>query len=79
MTTVDVEDAGEDLSRLVERVMTGDDIVISRGGTPVAKLVRLREEALPRRRLGMLEGQITTSPDFDDPLPDDVLAAFEGR
>ncbi len=79
MTTIDVEDPGEDLSRLVERAMTGDDVVISRGGVPVAKLVRLEDEPRPRRRLGMLEGQITTTLDFDDPLPDDVLAAFEGR
>ena len=79
MTTVDVEHPGEDLSRLVERAMTGDDVVISRGGVPVAKLVRLRDEPRPRRRLGMLEGKVRIPVDFDDPLPDDVIAAFEGR
>lgn len=79
MTTIDVEDPGEDLSRLVERAMTGDDVVISRGGVPVAKLVRLGDEPRPRRRLGMLEGKVKIPLDFDDPLPDEVIAAFEGR
>lgn len=83
MTIVDVEGAAEDLSRLVERAMTGEDVVISRDGVPVAKLIGLEGEPLGAeplpRRLGMLEGQITTTPDFDAPLPDEILAAFEGR
>lgn len=79
MAIVDVENAGEDLSRLVERAMTGEDVVISRGGVPVAKLVRCGDETPPRRRLGMLEGQMTIPDNFDDPLPDDLLDAFEGR
>lgn len=79
MTDVDVESAGEDLSRLVDRAMTGEDLVISRDGVPVVRLVWLKDQAPQRRQLGLLEGQITTTPDFDAPLPDDILAAFEGR
>lgn len=78
MTSVDIEHAGEDLSSLVTRAMAGDDVVIRRGGVPVAKLVRLGHEP-PRRRLGILEGKVKIPADFDDPLPDDVIAAFEGR
>lgn len=79
MTIVDVEGAAEDLSRLVERAMTGEDVVISRDGVPVARLVRLGDEPLPRRRLGILEGKVRIPDDFDDPLPDEIIAAFEGR
>ena len=79
MTTVDVSYAGENLSGLVERAVAGEDVVISSGGVPVARLARLGDGAPQRRRLGILEGQITTTPDFDAPLPDDILAAFEGR
>lgn len=79
MTNVDVETAGEDLSRLVERAMTGEDLVVSRDGVPVVELVRLEDEATPRRRLGLLAGKVRIPADFDDPLPDDVIAAFEGR
>ena len=49
-------------------------------GKPVAKLVPLTPAAAPaKRRLGSLAGLVTLSPDFDAPLPDDLLDAFEGR
>lgn len=79
MTIIDVSDVRTELSQLLDRVLTGEEVVFTRGGTPVARLASIASVETPRRRLGMLEGQITTSPDFDDPLPDDVLAAFEGR
>lgn len=64
------------LSRLVERVEGGEEILIARNGRPVAKLTAYRGEP---RRLGALRGQIVIHDDFDDPLPDDIQAAFEGR
>ena len=79
MTDVDVESAGEGLSSLVDRAMAGEDLVISRDGVPVARLVRLADEATSRRRLGLLKGKVRIPVDFDDPLPDEVIAAFEGR
>ena len=79
MTILDLENVGEDLSRLVERALADDNTVISRYGMPVAKLVRVGEQPRPQRKVGLLEGLITTTSDFDDALPDDILAAFEGR
>ena len=79
MTIIDVSDARTELSQLLDRILTGEEIVFTRGGTPVARLASIEPPEMPRRRLGILEGQMTTTPDFDDPLPDDVLAAFEGR
>ena len=76
--TVNIHAAKTHLSRLIERVEAGAEIVIARAGKPVARLVPV--EPVPRRkRLGLLKGQIRIGADFDAPLPDDVLRAFEGR
>jgi antitoxin (DNA-binding transcriptional repressor) of toxin-antitoxin stability system len=51
---------------------------VARNGRPVARLVALEPAEVPRRG-GRARGEITSGPAFDDPLPDDVQAAFEGR
>ena len=71
---MNVHYAKTNLSRLLEAVDGGEEIVISRAGTPVAKLVPF---AGPARRLGLDKGLVSIAPDFDAPLPDDVLADFE--
>lgn len=60
------------LSELLARVRQGDDVVITDGGEPVARLVPV---ARPRRP-GALKGRIALTPDFFDPLPEDELAAW---
>ncbi len=78
LETVNVHAAKTHLSRLLERVMNGEEIVIARAGKPVARLVPI--EAPARDRVaGTARGEIRMSDDFDAPLPDDVLDAFEGR
>jgi prevent-host-death family protein len=73
MTAIDVQQAKEKLADLLDRVAEGEEIVIVRSGRPVAKLVNL-----PRllRKPGRLKGRIHIGPDFDDPLPDEIAAAF---
>ena len=78
METVNLYEAKTNLSRLVERAALGEEIVIAKAGRPVARLMPLAKRTTPRP-LGLLAGQVTVGPDFDDPLPDDVLAGFEGR
>ncbi|MHB8490759.1 MAG: type II toxin-antitoxin system Phd/YefM family antitoxin [Solirubrobacteraceae bacterium] len=63
---VTVTEAKTQLSRLIERVRDGEEIVIRRGPEPVAKLVGYRPEP-KRRKLGRLEGRIWMSDDFDEP------------
>lgn len=78
MRTVDVDAAKTQFSRLLDAVAAGEEVVIARAGEPMAKLVPI--EAKPaKRRLGRLEGKYTVPEDFDAPLPDDLLDAFEGR
>jgi prevent-host-death family protein len=75
MAEVSVHEAKTHLSKLLRRVAAGEEIVIARNGRRVARLVAV--ELRPRRLLGIDEGLFVVPEDFDAPLPDDVLAAFE--
>lgn len=76
MATINLYEAKTHLSKLIDRAARGEDIVIARGGRPVARLTRLEEPA-PRIRFGTLRGEIRYTDDFDAPLPEDLLADFE--
>jgi prevent-host-death family protein len=79
MQTVNIHAAKTHLSRLIDAVIEGEEIVIARSGRPVARLVRLQQEANPgRRQLGVLGGKLKVPDDFDAPLPEEVLRDFEG-
>ncbi|MGH7821298.1 MAG: type II toxin-antitoxin system Phd/YefM family antitoxin [Candidatus Binatia bacterium] len=54
----------------MEKANAGDEVILSKGGEPVAKLVALAKRQ-GRRVFGQCKGEIWTSDDFDDPLPDD--------
>jgi prevent-host-death family protein len=71
---VGVHEAKTRLSQLLRLVDGGQEIEISRGGEPVAKIVPIRSPK--KRRLGTDEGVFVVPDDFDAPLPDDVLAGF---
>jgi len=77
MKTVSVFEAKTHLSRLLQRVAAGEEIVISRRNQPIARLVPIagRADFTP----GQFAGRIELGDDFDAPLPDDLLDAFEGR
>jgi prevent-host-death family protein len=74
--SVNIYDAKTHLSDLVERASKGEEIVIAKAGRPMARLVPLA--AAPARRPGRWRGRVRIARDFDAPLPDDVLRAFEG-
>lgn len=78
MQTVNIHEAKTQFSRLVDAVSAGEEIVIAKAGKPTARLVPMTSSRLPRR-FGGLKGQVHIPEDFDAPLPDDVMAAFEGR
>lgn len=75
MPQVNIHEAKTHLSRLVDRAAAGEEIVIARAGKPVAKLVPLTADRTPRK-LGSLRGKIWMAPDFDAPLPAELLAGF---
>ena len=72
---VNVHEAKTHLSRLLERVTAGDDIIIAKAGRPIARLVPIG--VLGKRSLGVDVGQVVIDDDFDAALPDDVLDGFE--
>ena len=76
-TTVNVHEAKTHLSRLLNRVESGEEIIIARGGKPVAALVLLRA-ATQDRKPGSARGLIAVRGDFDEPLPEDELKGFLG-
>lgn len=78
MATVNIYEAKAKLSKLVDLASQGEDVIIARNGKPVARLTTLQEDKLPVR-FGLLKGEIWIADDFDAPLPDNVLAGFEGR
>ena len=73
---VNVHEAKTHLSRLLERVSAGEEIVIGKAGKPVARLVPYSTQR-DRREPGGWEGQVQMAPDFDE-LPEDLAAAFTG-
>jgi len=75
MKDVNVHEAKTHLSRLLNRVASGEEIVISRAGKPIARLVPIG--APVARQLGRDAGVFKVPEDFDQPLPEDVLAEFE--
>jgi prevent-host-death family protein len=78
---VTVHQAKTHLSRILRRVEAGEEVLILRGREPVAKVVPLRKalRRSPRKRkLGLDRGKVWIAEDFGAPLPDDILAQFEG-
>jgi len=77
MKMVNIYQAKTNFSKLVDAVMHGQEIIIAMAGTPVARLTGIKKK--PKRRFGALKGKIKISEDFDAPLPDEIIALFEGE
>lgn len=77
MKSVNVHEAKTHFSRLLARVERGHEVLISRAGKPVARLVP-HQPKLRAPVFGADHGKFVVPDDFDAPLPDEVLAAFEG-
>ena len=77
MSSVNIHEAKTHFSRLLARVAAGEEIVITKAGKPIARLVPL-DRCSARRVGGRLAGQVRIAEDFDAPLPEDVQRDFEG-
>jgi prevent-host-death family protein len=75
---VNTHEAKTQFSRLLRRVAAGEEIIIANRGVPVARLVPV-EAQKAKRQLGFYGDTIKIPDDFDAPLPDEILDAFEGR
>jgi prevent-host-death family protein len=75
---VNIHEAKTHLSRIVDEVAAGTEIIIAKAGKPMARLTPLT--AAPRtKKLGLLKGKIKGPDDFNAPLSEDEIADFEGR
>lgn len=72
-----LSEAKTSLAQLVDRAAAGEEIILSKAGKPLAKLVPYRKAQLLRQPGGW-EGRMRISDDFDDPLPPEIQRAFEG-
>ena len=84
MSEVSIYTAQNELSELIERALKGEEIVITRRGAPVVRLVPANQHdaATSRqqkrlRAFGAFEGRFEVPDDLNQPLPDDVMAGFE--
>lgn len=71
---VNVHEAKTHLSRLLEKVANGEEVVIMRSNVPVAKLVAATVQK--RRELSWARGEFTVPEDFNDPLPREIEDSF---
>lgn len=78
MQVVSMHQAKSTLSQLVKRAATGETILLGAYGKVEAKLVAATTADLPEKRIGLLAGKLTIPADFDAPLPEELLKAFEG-
>ncbi len=76
MSPVNVHEAKTHLSKLLQRVARGEEIVSCRSGEPVARLVPYTPL---QRKPGRLRGKIRIAPDFDSPLSEEIARAFQGE
>lgn len=79
MQITNISDAKASLSKLIEKVLRGEEVIIGKAGKPVAKLVPYDLDTSPRQLgVGHWKGQIWMADDFDE-LPEDVLKLFTGE
>jgi prevent-host-death family protein len=77
MRTVNVYEAKARFSELLAATAGGEEIIVAKNGKPVAKLVPYSGPVAPNRGYGSARGVLHVPPDFDDPLPPEVLDLFE--
>lgn len=72
---VGIHEAKTNLSRLIPAAQSGEDIIITKGGKPVARLIPYTE-AQTKRPLGLFRGKATIHGDLLEPLPEEIIADF---
>ncbi len=75
MYNVEIPDNQADFAKLLQRVLSGEEVVISQDGNPIARVVPIADKSLPRIP-GLDKGKVVIASDFDAPLPDDILNSF---
>jgi prevent-host-death family protein len=75
---INIHEAKTHLSRIIDEVAAGGEVIIAKAGKPMARLTSLAGEPRPKK-LGLLKGKLKVDDDFNEPLDAATMAAFEGR
>lgn len=72
-----MHEAKSQLSKLVDLALQGEDVIIARNGKPTARIVPIEAEQKRLRPIGLDIGKVVMHDNFDDPLPEEFMKAFE--
>lgn len=75
---INIHEAKTHLSRIVDEVAAGAEVIIAKAGKPMARLTPIAPRAR-KKKLGLLKGKINVPDDFNAPIDADLVARFEGR
>lgn len=76
ITTLNIHEAKTNLSKLLLKVMQGEEVIISKSGKPIAKLIAYSSPKPKKRKLGNAKGLIQVGKSFFEPLPKDILDSY---
>ncbi len=79
MIQLNIHDAKTHLSKYLKNLTEEETILLCKRNIPIAKIVGLKSKSTKKRKIGLAKGDFVVPDDFSDPLPDDLLAAFEGH
>ncbi len=79
MLKLNVHEAKTQLSRYLRRLEKGETIILCRRNVPIAEIRPLPRSATRKRPIGLARGEFEVTPSFFEPLPEEVLGAFEAR
>ncbi len=79
MQQITIQEIQENPSKYLNQVEAGESFIIMQEDKPIAELKPIINNKKPRRPFALCKGEFTVPDDFDDPLPDDILDAFEGK
>ena len=79
MNVISMHQAKSNLSQLVKKAASGEEVYIGAYGKAEAKIVAIDVKTKPKKIIGLLKGEIVIPDDFDEPLSDALIAEFEGK
>ena len=79
MFTINIHEAKTHLSRYLEKLKSGETIILCKRNRPIAEIRSLPFHPLEKRPIGLAKDLFTVPPTFFDPLPDDIIQAFHGQ
>ena len=79
MIKVNIHQAKTHLSRYLARLKAGETLIICKRNIPIAEVRALPQAGQQKRPIGLAKGQFKVPPSFFEPLPDDIIEAFEGK